>query len=209
MVLCGVCFPYTNLDYLYNIGVKDSKKLTSRKREILAKLIKENCVCFKETQVSSQEIDNRILKNLSLNKLEILKMVEIINDLKPDIIYIDAADVDETRFGKSIKKLLSYHPKQIISKHKADDLFPIVSAASIIAKNKRDTIINDLREKYLNLGYSDLGSGYTSDKKTIHFLREWIKNHKDVPPFARKSWETTKRILNEELNNRKITQYFS
>ena len=130
MVLCGVCFKYSNLDYLKDIGVKDSKKLTSSKREILAKLIKNKCVCFKEIQVSSQEIDNRELEHLSLNKLEIFKMVEIINDLKPDLIYIDAADVDENRFGKSIKKLLSYHPKQIISKHKADNLFPIVSAAS-------------------------------------------------------------------------------
>ncbi|MBY8982747.1 MAG: ribonuclease HII [Candidatus Lokiarchaeota archaeon] len=209
MVLCGVCFTKSRLDYLNDIGVKDSKKLSSAKRETLANLIKINCVCYKELQVSSHEIDKREKDNISLNKLEINKMVEIINYLKPDIIYIDAADVNESRFGILIKQLLSYHPKKVISKHKADERFPIVSAASIIAKHKRDLIINDLREKYINRGYGDLGSGYPSDEKTIKFLREWIRNHKKVPSFARKSWKTTKRILNEELYNTKITHYFS
>ena len=99
--------------------------------------------------------------------------------------------------------MLNYNPKEIIAKHKADDIFPIVSAASIIAKNKRDSLINELKEKY-----GDLGSGYPSDKKTIDFLRKWIKKNRKVPAFARKSWATIKTILNGEVTNRKITDFY-
>ncbi|MHA1491899.1 MAG: ribonuclease HII, partial [Promethearchaeota archaeon] len=87
-------------------------------------------------------------------------------------------------------------------KHKADDTYPIVSAASIIAKNKRDALINDLKKKY-----GDLGSGYPSDEKTTTFLHNWIKKNKKVPHFARATWSTTRKILTEELENKKITDY--
>ncbi|MBD3197836.1 MAG: ribonuclease HII [Candidatus Lokiarchaeota archaeon] len=208
MLLCGVCFFKSKLPYLEKIGVKDSKKLTPEKRSNLTKLIKSSCVAYKELEISVKQIDDRELKRISLNQLEIKMMAEIINDLKPDIIFIDAADTNEKRFGELIRTILNYDPQKIISKHKADDLFPIVSAASIIAKTKRDKIINELREEYINKGYGDMGSGYTSDEKTVKFLREWIKTYKHIPPFARKTWETTKRIANQELYNRKITHYF-
>jgi ribonuclease HII len=207
-VVCGVCFTESNLEYLEEIDVKDSKKLSKKKRIALSKLIKTQCVCYKELIVSTREIDQRFEKNINLNMLEINKFAQIINDLKPDIIYMDAADTNEERFREFILEKLNYSPHKIISEHKADEKYPIVSAASIIAKDKRDVIIDNLREKYLNLGYSDLGSGYPSDKKTTQFLREWIRSEKKAPPFARKTWETTKKMLDLELYNKKITQYF-
>jgi len=203
MVLCGICFTSSSLNFLSDIGVKDSKKLTPKKRSELAKILKEKCVSYKVIVVSAQEIDERVEKKITMNKLEELKMAEIINKLKPSIIYIDAADVNEERFGKSIHKLLNYKPQKVISKHKADAIYPIVSAGSIIAKDKRDTLIIELQHKYGNLG-----SGYPSDIITINFLRNWIKQNKEVPPFVRKSWDTTKKLLNEELHNKKITNYF-
>jgi len=202
LVLCGVCFTENNLPYLTKIGAKDSKKLSPKRRHELAQLIKDNCHSYEIIIVSAKEIDAREKKRITINRLEELKMAEIINILKPDIIYIDAADVNEERFGTSIKNLLDYSPKKIISKHKADDTYPIVSAASIIAKDKRDAIIEQLKQEY-----GDIGSGYPSDKKTTDFLRNYIKKNKIVPDFVRKTWDTTKRILNEELNTKKITDY--
>ncbi|MFX1453461.1 MAG: ribonuclease HII, partial [Promethearchaeota archaeon] len=46
LVICAVCFDESKLPFLKEIGVKDSKKLTSKKRSQLAKLIKENCLSF-------------------------------------------------------------------------------------------------------------------------------------------------------------------
>jgi len=202
--LCGVCFIERRLNYLSQIGVRDSKKLSSKKRKELAQLIQNNCYSFHVIVVSPQEIDQREHLKISLNRLEELKMAEICNKLKPDFLYLDAADVNEERFGLSIEKLLDYKPKKIISKHRADDLYPIVSAASIIAKNKRDEIIEQLKQKY-----GEIGSGYPSDERTKKFLLEWIKKYKKVPEFARKTWDTTKKIIEREIGNKKITEFIN
>lgn len=202
MVICGVCFFEAELKLLADIGVKDSKKLSPKKRTELAKIIKDKCKNYKTIVVTAQEIDARVENRITLNRLEEVKMAEIIETLKPDIIYVDAADVNEVRFGKSIQKLLKYSPTKIISKHKADDLYPIVSASSIIAKDTRDSIIEELKKNY-----GDFGSGYPSDTRSIEFLREWIKEKKKAPLIARKSWETTKKIIREEVSNTKITDF--
>jgi len=202
MVISGICFFKSKLNFLSEIGVKDSKKLSPKKRSELAKILKNNCHSHKNVIVRAQEIDQRELKRITLNRLEEVKMAEIINDLKPDIIYIDAVDVNEERFGISIKNSLNYIPKKVISKHKADDIYPIVSAGSIIAKDTRDVLIGELKNTYGNLG-----SGYPSDARTIEFLRSYIKKYKKAPIIARKSWVTTKRIITEELTSRKITDF--
>ncbi|UCD01345.1 MAG: ribonuclease HII [Promethearchaeota archaeon] len=204
MVLCGVCFFKSKIDFLSEIGVKDSKRLSPKKRSKLANILKNNCYSHKIIVIGPQEIDERELKKITMNRLEELKMAEIINNLKPDIIYIDAVDVNEQRFGESIKALLNYTPKKIVSKHKADDIYPIVSAGSIIAKDKRDALIGELQDEYGNFG-----SGYPSDVRTIEFMREYVKKNKKPPIFARKSWDTTKKIISEELSNRKITEFLN
>lgn len=184
--------------------MRDSKKLSPKIRKELSELIEINCHSFHLIIVSPREIDQREKLKISLNRLEELKMAEIGNKLRPDFLYLDAADVNEKRFGHSIEKLLDYKPNKIISKHKADDLFPIVSAASIIAKNKRDAIIEQLKQKH-----GEIGSGYPSDEKTKNFLVEWIKKYKSAPEFARKTWDTTKKIMESEIRNKKITEYFN
>jgi ribonuclease HII len=204
LILCGVCFEESQLPFLKEIGVRDSKKLSPKRRKELAKTIKDNCLSFEIIKVSAKEIDKRETDRITLNRLEELKMADIINKLKPDVIYIDAADVNEERFGKSIERSLDYRPNKIVSKHRADDTFPIVSAASIIAKDTRDDVIDKFKQKY-----GDIGSGYPSDKRTTDFLINWIKKNKNFPPFVRISWETTKRILDQEIKNKKITDYFN
>lgn len=201
MVISGACINYEQLDSLLILGVKDSKKLSSTKRSQLSKQIKDICTC-KSFIVDPSEIDKRIDSKISLNRLEQFKMAEIINYLKPDIIYLDAADVNEHRFGLSVSNLLNYTPLKIISKHKADELYPIVSAASIIAKEMRDRLIMDLHKKY-----GDFGSGYPSDERTIKYLTNWIQKHKKAPDFARKSWNTVKKIMETEILTKKITDF--
>lgn len=204
MVICGVCFFKSDLNFLEEIGVKDSKKLSPKRRAELSEKIKSRCQNYKVDIINAQEIDARIIKRITLNQMEESSMAGIINHLKPHDIYVDAADVNEERFGITIQKLLEYKPLKIISKHKADDIYPIVSAASIIAKDLRDQHIHELR-----LVNGDFGSGYPSDPKTIEFLREVLRKNKKYPYFVRKSWDTAKKILQEEITNRKITDFLS
>jgi ribonuclease HII len=173
------------------LGIKDSKLLTPNKRQRLSYAIKRLALKYTILDFQPAEIDSVVLKGKRLHKLnwfEAKAMAQIISKLKPEIAYIDASDVNETRFGKQIREMLSFEVI-IISEHKADVKYVVVGAASIIAKVHRDDVINKLREKY-----GDLGSGYSSDPKTRQFLTHWITEKKRLPDFVRKSWKTVKRI---------------
>jgi ribonuclease HII len=118
-------------------------------------------------------------------------MAKIIEALKPDEAYVDAADVLEQRFGNHISECLRFKTK-IISQHKADRIFPVVSAASIIAKVERDGEIAKLKIKY-----GDFGSGYLTDEKTTVFLKRLLDGNGDYPSCVRKSWKPAQRAKSE------------
>jgi len=135
-------------------------------------------------------------KVMTLNEIEVHAFSEIIKKLKPDICYVDAVDVNDRRFGRDLLLNLSIKP-EIISKHKADEIYPIVGAASILAKTRRDEEVKKIErqlEKKLNMA---LGSGYPADPITQQFLRAWVKQFGKLPPHTRHSWKTADKILKE------------
>jgi len=85
---------------------------------------------------------------------------------------------------------------KIVSEHKADRNYPIVSAASIIAKVERDREIAELA-KY----YGDFGSGYPSDPRTMRFLKQCVEKSYDYPNFVRRSWKPAKKAKSEKGSN--------
>jgi len=189
---------------LTKIGVRDSKKLTPNRREILAKKIREIAEKYEIIIISASDIDD-MRKVMTLNELEVSAFSKIIEKLRPDVCYVDSADVNQERFGMDILSKLSFKPK-IISKHKADDIYPVVGAASIIAKTTRDENVRKIAqelEKKLNL---PLGSGYPADPITKKFLKTWIETYGELPPHTRRSWETAQRLMKEN-KTRKLDDY--
>ena len=79
-----------------------------------------------------------------------------------------------------------------MSEHKADRTYPIVSAASIIAKVERDGEIAKLKVKY-----GDFGSGYLTDDKTMVFLKRLLDSNGDYPSCVRKAWKPAQRAKSE------------
>jgi ribonuclease HII len=194
LVIAGVSIDENNLPKLVDLGVKDSKLLSPQRRERLASQIKKLALNYHIVLLSPAEIDRVVeskRKLHKLNRLEAQAMAKVIAVLKPDVVYVDASDILADRFGEHIAENLSFSPK-IISEHKADITYPIVSAASIIAKVERDKVISQLQKKHGNMG-----CGYPSDSNTIKFLEDWIRNFGSYPDFVRKSWKTAKRIKNE------------
>ncbi len=171
---------------LVKLGVKDSKKLTPKKREELEPRIRK-VARIELREVPADEIDGR---DCSLNKLEARVFAELIDRLSPDIAYLDAADVDEQNFARMVKSSLKCRPR-IISEHKADDTYPVVSAASIVAKVARDARMAEI-EREIGL---PIGSGYVHDEVTMNFVGEWVSVHKCCPPHTRKSWQPAKRLM--------------
>jgi ribonuclease HII len=99
--------------------------------------------------------------------------------------------VNEERYGETIRGFLPEELRsvKIVSEHHADRTYPVVSAASIIAKVRRDEAVANLRQQY-----GDFGSGYITDPKTVEFLRTWRLTHPTFPPIVRLSWKTIKDI---------------
>jgi ribonuclease HII len=194
LAIAGVSLDEKDLPKLVNLGVKDSKLLFPQKRETLAVQIRGLALKWHIVLLSPTEIDRVVeskRKLHKLNRLEAQTMAKVIAVLKPDIVYVDASDILADRFAEHIAENLSFSPK-IISEHKADIKYPIVSAASIIAKVERDKVISQLQKKHGNMG-----CGYPSDSKTIKFLEDWIRNFGSYPDFVRKSWKTAKRVKSE------------
>lgn len=192
MVIAGVLFKAEMIPELVRIGVKDSKKLTPRTRERLLIRILEMAEDSYVKVISAAEIDT-LRKTKSLNQIEAEMMAEIIRRSLPDEVHLGSVDVDEKRFGAEIMRL-SGIGRTIHSVHHAEDKFPAVAAASIVAKTTRDRTIFELREDY-----GDFGSGYPSDPKTRAFVSKALAKG-DCPPIIRASWKTVAELKRLQLS---------
>ena len=198
LVVAGVSFKDDSI--LIENNVRDSKKISPKRRIELAKIIKDHALDYEIIQISASDIDD-MREIITINEIEVNVFTRIIDKLKPEICYVDAADVNDVRFGNDILSRLKNKTK-IISKHKADDIYPIVGAASILAKTIRDEEIQNISkilEKKINI---PIGSGYPSDPITINFLDKWFKTFGFFPTYVRLSWKTSQKIINKYKNHR-------
>ena len=184
-------------DTLSKMGVKDSKLLTPKMRSSQFNNLKSVLLEYSSTHVQANEIDE-LRNRISLNEIEAMGMGELLNNLKtkPDIVFIDCPDVVPESFVGRLKKYLSFNPVLRVE-HKADLNYPIVAAASIIAKVERDAAILELEKEY-----GKIGSGYSHDPDTIAFIKDYLLKNKCLPECARRSWLTTQRILDEKFQTK-------
>jgi ribonuclease HII len=189
LVIAGINIKNSDIKKLEEIGVRDSKALTRKKRDFLFDKILDisEFVCI--YKIDCNTIDENVYQR-KLNKLEGGIMSTIIKYLEADIAYVDSCDVNINRYTTYLKSNLDLkNNTSVIAMHKADRINPAVSAASIIAKVTRDREIQILEESFQNIG-----SGYPSDKKTMYFINNWIKEYKEFPDFVRKSWRPIREI---------------
>lgn len=195
MVTAGVL---TDSNEPLNIpGLSDSKKLTPKKRGELFEVITSSWKYFTVIK-TPEEID---LRYGTMNDLTALCHAEVIRNLLPKVAYVDACDVNAARFGENVLRLSGIDVK-IISEHKADAKFPMVSAASIVAKVTRDRLVEDLASEF-----GSIGSGYPSDSVTIKFLTDYISEYGVPPLCARKTWQTIDDII-AKSSQKNLSEFF-
>jgi ribonuclease HII len=197
LVIAGVLIPAEQQKQLRALGVRDSKLLTPQVRTQLDGKIRATVLKVSLVEAQPKEIDDCVLHGgrlRRLNYLEARMMANVLSDLGAAEAYVDASDVNEARYGADIREFLPEHLKgmSIVSEHHADRTFPVVSAASIIAKVRRDALVEELHSKY-----GDFGSGYITDPKTMSFLRRWRETHPEYPPIVRMSWKTIRELEGE------------
>lgn len=199
MVLAVACIEKKDEEKLREIGVRDSKLLSPKQREKLFTQIHGIASEIGAIEVSAKEIDT-LRDWKSLNEVEAMRIGLLLNALKvkPEIVFVDSPDIIEGNFAERIKKYISF--KTIIrAEHKADYNYPIVGAASIVAKVRRDLAIVELEKIY-----GKIGSGYPHDESTIKFLKNFLQQNNELPEIVRKSWLTTQRIMNERFQQKII-----
>ena len=192
MVIAGIRILSELESTLTKIGVKDSKTLSPNKRSNLLHQIKKIGNGLHIIIVYPKTIDKFVSMKRrpgGLNLLEAKAMSKIISKLKSDLVYVDAADIRCYRFCNWIKMNVAEQDFTLIGEHNADSTYPVVSAASIIAKVIRDREIMKLKRIY-----GDFGSGYASDNRTIHFLKQYYFENGMFPSIVRKTWKTLKRL---------------
>jgi len=188
MFVAGLVIEEEKLFDLASLGVKDSKLLTPAKREILARKINGIATDQYILEVQAQVIDELRLV-MTMNEIMVRSFSTVVAKLHADRAILDAADVNAQRFAQRVKAA-SKTTMDLIAEHKSDQRYQVVSAASILAKVQRDASMRELEEAM----HCKIGSGYPHDRDTIAFLEGWVKENRDLPPCARHSWATAKRI---------------
>ena len=125
-------------------GLKDSKKLNFQQRDMLVPLIKENSIDWSIGQASAKEIDRNGIR-LATEKAMLRALEKLLTP--PDLIIVDG-----------ILPLRAWSGKQK-TKIKGESYFPSIAAASVLAKQARDKLIQRLASKYSNYGL-DKNKGY-------------------------------------------------
>lgn len=213
MVISIVSVKRGKLHKLSEIGVRDSKLLPSARREQLYDEIYGIADEVKIDRIAPNEINDAMRGKISLNELEAVRFARLFDTMEndADAVYLDSPDVIAEKFGIRFK-MSSLKPARvagvkserkpgtkyvrIISEHKADAKYPVVSAASIIAKVTRDNEMRKL-ERSLRL---KLGSGYPSDQKTINAIKGNLKSRK-LSGHIREYWNTMSHIKQMRLES--------
>ena len=176
----------------------DSKALTRKKRERLFDEITGIARDYVILKIPASEL-NELMERMNLNAIEMDRMGKIIDLLKPEVAYIDAPEANTEKFRE---KLSAFHKHKcrIVAENRADEKYPIVGAASILAKVVRDREMDKISSE---LGI-DLGSGYPGDERTAEALEALLKG--EGRKYLREKWITVKS-LKEKLEQRRLDEW--
>lgn len=168
------------LTKILNLGINDSKKLTAKKREILAAIIKDECLAY-----SIAFIDVSIINDIGIGKATFLAMENVVKDISSHL-RSNNKEFGITNYELGVKKRKSYlvnnengNGSPIRSgMTKEDGLFALIdafeipgldipqkgivygdslsisiAAASIIAKVERDKLMEELGFEFPQYGF--------------------------------------------------------
>ena len=151
VVCCAVIMPLGEEDIIE--GVDDSKKVSEKKRELLAEKIKQKAIAYKICQIEAEEIDE--INILEATKKCMKECVESI-EVTPDVVLIDALKIDTVINCENIIK--------------GDAKSYSIGAASILAKVYRDKLMADYDKVYPAYNFKQ-NKGYGT-KAHIDALKE-------------------------------------
>jgi ribonuclease HII len=136
------------------VGLADSKRLSEKRRLVLAGIIREQALAFAIGRAEAEEIDR-----LNIYQATMLAMQRAVAALPimPDAVLVDGNRSPD--FGVPSEAIV-----------KGDGFLPPVSAASILAKTSRDAEMCVLHERYPDYGF-DRHKGYPTPEHLAALTR--------------------------------------
>ena len=135
LVISAVLLDKEDEELLKSHGVRDSKQMTSQKRFQTYDLILEKAIRSYSVHMSSLSIDKKRKMGLSMNRIEenhIFDLLKRFQDAEVDAVIIDAFVSKNNRLQTEASRL--FPNIDVLCEHHADDTYPCVAAASVIAK---------------------------------------------------------------------------
>ena len=184
---------------LGELGVRDSKRLTPARREAVYRRLP---TVGRRLSVSlPAPLVDRYVDRGRLIELEVEAFARLVRAARPSEVFVDACDPNAERFGLRVGARAG-GAVPVRASHRADEDVPVVSAASIVAKVRRDRAIARLAER---IGGS-LGTGYPSAVRTVERVRSSLASSGPAPAWIRRSWATVTR-LKRELSIRPLERF--
>jgi ribonuclease HII len=184
--------------------VGDSKAIGPARREELAAAVRDVADAVGVAEVTVERID---ADETDMNSLTVAAHAEALDAALADLDrtesddpggtgvdalsgYVDAGDTNAGRFERRVADAVTATDLDVRGEHGADETYPVVGAASVVAKVARDAYVDRLVDEY-----GALGSGYPGDPSTREFLASYVAEHGELPPCARRSWQTCDDVL--------------
>lgn len=164
--------------------VRDSKKLTAKKREHLYDEIIQSASAWAIGRASVEEIDRLNIFHASL--LAMKRAIEGVGSHEGVVFYVD---------GRAVPLISQVHLQAVV---RGDSLLPVVGAASILAKVTRDREMILLDVLYPQYGFA-LHKGY-STQQHMDAIRRW-----GVLAVHRRSFSPVKEALLHEHEQSVVT----
>lgn len=164
-------------------GLDDSKKLSERKRDQLAPLIRERALCWAVAHAEVSEIDAiNILQATLLAMLRALQALQLPQTHRHMPLHIQ---VDGNKLPRLDELAFACTAEAIVD---GDALVPAISAASILAKTTRDAVITQLDAQYPGYGLAvHKGYGTTMHLQALRTL--------GPSPIHRRSFAPVRKLI--------------
>jgi ribonuclease H2 subunit A len=151
--------------------------------------------------LSAEYLSSEMLseKKVSLNVISENSAIKLIEGFINKGYNVRNAYLDTVGGPDAYRKLLEQHfaGKNIrfTVTSKADSLFKVVSAASIVAKVNRDLSISEWKFRENIQPDLEFNSGYPGDAQTVAWLKRNVDRVMGLPSLVRYSWSTTDNLL--------------
>ena len=194
LVVAGVVLNPQAQDSLAQLGVRDSKRLTTNQRRKLAQDIECVAERIEVCALEADAVDRWYTENSDLDTLERNAADEILRRVVP----VDQVVADGQRLFEPLAS--KYPDLDFKAENHADAKCVCVAAASIIAKHRRDERLDCIMRRYTP-DYGEVKGGGYGGEDTERFLRDYFDRNGELPPEARLSskWKVIHKLAVRQL----------